>query len=199
MYHSVTGAIVATLFLPVLGFSQSAPPVLDHHEPMQLAGIQVSDTRLPAESIIRISGLKVGQTINDANLREASDKITSTGLVKGLDYEFNSAPGKSGVFLSIKIFEEGPLLPARIMPSEAAEPIWACLRSADPIFTPEMPNTEKAIHFYSVNIARCLQNEGAARDRVSATVACDGTGKSIAIDFHVPRSGVAGGASTGSR
>ncbi len=197
MHHSLVGAIAAALFLPMLGLAQSGPPTLDHHEPMQLAGIQVTETRLPAESIIRISGLKVGQMIDDASLREASDKITSTGLVKGLDYEFNSTPGKPGVYLSIKVFEEGPLLPARIMPSEAAEPIWACLRSADAIFTPEMPNTEKAIHFYSVNIARCLQNEG-AREKVSATVACDGTGKSIAIDFHVPRSGAASAANTGS-
>ena len=153
---------------------------------MELLGISVAGTHLPAESILKISSLKVGQTINDDTLKQVSDKITSTGLVKGLDYGYDIKPGKSGVYLSLNVFDEGPLLPARILPVEQAPAIWACLQSADPIFMQEIPNTEKAIHFYSINIARCLGNTGSSQDRVSATVACDGSGKSIAIDFHVP-------------
>ena len=177
-------AIVISLLVPFLGFAQNRP-ALDHHEPMQLQAIQVSGTRLPPQSIIRVSGLKVGETITDATLKEATDKITSTGLVKGVDYEFNVPPGKSAVSLSINVFDEGPLLPVRIEPAGIATQVWSCLESADPIFKAEMPNTEKAIHFYSVNMARCLGSAGAERERVSATVACDGSGKSIAIDFHL--------------
>jgi hypothetical protein len=184
MSHTSTAAVVFSVLLPVLGSAQSRP-ALDHHEPMRLQGIQVTGTRLPAESIIRISGLKVGEMITDEHLKQATDKITSTGLVKGLDYEFNINPDKSGVQLALHVFDEGPLLPVRIEPLEIATQVWSCLQTADPVFTAEMPNTEKAIHFYSVNMARCLGNSETARERVSATVACDGTGKSIAIDFHL--------------
>jgi hypothetical protein len=185
MSCSRNAALSILLALPLLARGQTAGTAEDRHKPAQLAGIEVTGTRLPFESIIKISGLKVGQTINDDILKQASDKITSTGLVKGLDYGYNLVPGKAGVYLSLKVFDEEPLLPARILPAESAELIWTCLQSADPIFTREMPNTEKAIHFYSINIARCMGNSGAAGERVAATVACDGTGKSIGIDFHV--------------
>jgi hypothetical protein len=156
-----------------------------------LEGLQVTGTRLPVESVIRISGLKVGEMINDETLKQASDKLTSTGLIKGLDYGYNLVPQTNGVYLMLNVFDEGPLLPAEILPAEEAEPVWHCLQAADPIFTKEMPNTEKAIHFYSINMARCLQNSESARERISATVACDGTGKSIAINFHVRPTGTA--------
>ncbi len=188
------------LSVPFLAIGQSRPgDAEDHHKPVRLERVDVTGTRLPPESIIKIAGLKTGQMINDDLLKQASDKITSTGLVKGLDYGYNIVPGKSGVYLTLKVFDEGPLLPARILPAEDAEPIWSCLQSADPIFAREMPNTEKAIRFYSINIARCIGNSAAAKDRVAATVACDGTGKSIAIDFHVSEKKAASAAIPGSR
>lgn len=215
MLHGRALALVFSLPLCAIAQTRSAAPELDHHQPMRLDGIQVSGTRLPYESIIKISGLKVGQMIDESVLKEATDKITSTGLVKGINYSYNVALRKQAVLLSLNVFDEGPLLPAHILPEHEAEPVWACLQSADPIFTREMPNTEKAIHFYSINIARCLSNSGTERtghgfrtaneeephtafgrgavpvvrvpqERVSATVACDGSGKSIAINFHVP-------------
>jgi hypothetical protein len=190
MRHASRAVVLLSFALPVLVWAQKPQtPAFDHHEPMPLSGVQVSGTRLPAESIIRISGLKVGDVITDERLKEATDKITSTGLVKGIDYGFDMNPGKPGVFLSIHVFDEEPLLPVRIEPADIATQVWSCLESADPIFKPEMPNTEKAIHFYSVNMARCLGNSGAERERVSATVACDGSGKSIAIDFHLRPAG----------
>lgn len=180
------GALAILVCLPLVAAAQVRPAnTEDHHKLVQLADIEITGTRLPPQSIIKISGLKVGQMINEDILKQASDKITSTGLVKGLDYGYNIMPGKPGVYLSVKIFDEGPLLPAHILPAKDAGPIWSCLQSADPIFTREMPNTEKAIHFYSINIARCIGGSDAARQRIAATVACDGTGKSIAINFHV--------------
>jgi hypothetical protein len=185
MYHIAKQLPAIVLCLPLLAFSQVPASPEDHHKLVRLDGIQVTGTRLPSDSLIKVAGLKIGQMINDDVLKGASDKLTSTGLVKGIDYGYNMMPGQPGVYLSIKVFDEDSLLPVHILPPQDAEPIWSCLRSADPIFTREMPNTEKAIHFYSVNIARCIEKSGAAKDRVAATVACDGTGKSIAIDFHV--------------
>jgi hypothetical protein len=190
MFLSSKAAPVILVCLPLFALGQSRPAnAQDHHKLVQLDRIEVTGTHLPPESIIKISGLKVGQMINEDILKQVSEKITSTGLVKGLDYGYNVMPGKPGVYLSVKVFDEQPLLPARILPARDAEPIWSCLQSADPIFTREMPNTEKAIHFYSINIARCIGKSEAARQRIAATVACDGTGKSIAIDFHVAAEG----------
>lgn len=159
----------------------------DLHKLVQLQGIEVSGTRLPPNSIIRISGLKIGQMVNDDSLKQASDKVTSTGLVKSVGYSYSITPGKPGVSLTLKVIDEAPLLPAHILPEQDSQPIWACLQSADPIFTRDMPNTENAIHFYALNIARCIGSpRGSLADPVPATVACDGEGKSIAINFRLP-------------
>jgi hypothetical protein len=180
-------SLLLFISLSVFAAGQERPAAPeDHHKLVQLEAIQVTGTRLPPNSIIRISGLKVGQMINDDVLKQASDKITSTGLVKGIDYGYNIAPGKPGVSLNLKVFDEGPLLPAHILPEQDSQPIWACLQAADPIFTREMPNTENALHFYSINIARCIGSPPSGKDGIAATIACDGSGKSIAINFHLP-------------
>lgn len=186
MFHSSKRGLIILLIVPFIAFGQRRPPnAEDQHKLVQLDGIEVTGTRLPAESIIKISGLKIGQMINDDILKQASDKITSTGLVKGLNYGYDVLSGKAGISLSLKVFDEVPLLPVRILPEEDAQAVWSCLQSADSIFTREMPNTQKAIHFYSINIARCIGNSDAARDRVAAKVTCDPTGKSIAIEFNI--------------
>jgi hypothetical protein len=195
MFRTTRRILTVLAGLSFVGWAQNLGQTENPHQLVQLNGIQVTGTRLPPDSIIKISGLKIGQMVNDEVLKRASDKVTSTGLVKGLDYGYNAEPGKPGVYLSLKVFDEGPLLPVQIMPVQDAPAIWSCLQSADPIFTDQMPNTEKAIHFYSINMARCLGNLGATSRRVAATVACDGTGKSIAINFHVTPEGRPAGAS----
>jgi len=188
MFRIVEIASLMVFSLCFLARAQERPATSeDLHKLVELQGIEVTGTRLPPNSVIRISGLKIGQMVNDDALKQASDKVTSTGLVKSVDYSYSITPGKPGVSLTLKVTDEGPLLPARILPEEDSQPIWACLQSSDPIFSRDMPNTENAIHFYAINIARCIGSpRGTVRDPVPATVACDGDGKSIAINFRLP-------------
>jgi hypothetical protein len=181
-------------FLPVLACllpAQTSPPPtpnnqeVDHHKLVQLMGFEVTGTRLPPDSIIRLSGLRPGQMVNYDIISQACKRITSTGLVSAVDYAYNVGPGKPGVLLSLKVWDELPLLPARIYPVEDAEPIWRCLQTADPIFTREMPNTEAAIRFYSVNINRCLANAHATDEYAAPTAVCDARGKTSAIAFTI--------------
>lgn len=188
MVRTAESVLFILFSLCLLAPAQERPATAeDLHKLVQLEGIEVTGTRLPPNSVIRISGLKVGQMVNDDVLKQASDKVTSTGLVKSIDYSYGITPGKPGVSLTLKVTDEGPLLPAHILPEQDSQPIWACLQSADPIFTRDMPNTDNAIHFYALNIARCIGTpRRTAADPVPATVACDGTGKSIAINFRLP-------------
>ncbi len=152
---------------------------------VQLAGFDVKGTRIPAASIIRLSGLKVGQQVNHTIINEACRKITSTGLVKLIDYGYDVSSGKPGVVLSFNVIDELPLLPARIVPDADADKIWGCLQAADPIFTREMPNTKNAMNFYSANIERCIAAHGQHDAYVKATTACDANGKAEQIVFDI--------------
>lgn len=191
-------------FLAFVGFlfAQNSAPSdpykrdVDTKKLVELQGLKVSGTRLPANSIIRLSGLRVGQMVNYDILKAACAKITATGLVSAIDFAYNvetgtsgdsGTPGDSGkqaVVVSLLISDEMPLLPAKIQPPEEADQIWACLQSADPIFTRELPNTNAALLFYTANIDRCLQNTGQRTRHATANVACDGRGRSIEIVFN---------------
>jgi hypothetical protein len=182
--------LVAIAFSP-LARPQSSPAVdankkeVDPHKLVELGGIEVNGSRLPASSIIRISNLKVGQKVNYDIINEACHRITSTGLVALVDYAYNLEPGKPGVVLSFTVTDEMPLLPAKIYPAEDEDRIWRCLQSADPIFTREMPNTRNALGFYATNINRCLENVGARQDYARPSVVCDRVGRAAEIVFSI--------------
>ena len=184
----------AALFLSLAAFppawsqeppSERVPTQVDREKLIPLDGFDVKGTRLPSESVIRLSGLKVGQQVNYNIVNEACHKITSTGLVKLIDYAYDMYPGKPGIVLSLKLVDEQPLFPAKIVPAEDAGRIWQCLQSADPIFTRELPRTEKALTFYEANILRCLKNQGRVNEYASSTVACDAQGNASEIIFAI--------------
>jgi hypothetical protein len=179
-----TAAFLYALCLPAYASAQNSPPP-DPDKLVELDGFDVKGTRIPAESIIRLSGLKIGQQVNYSIINDACHKITSTGLVKMIDYAYEKYPEKSGVILSLTVTDELPLFSAKIIPPEDTDKIWGCLQSADPIFTRELPNTRAALNFYSSNINRCIEIHGQHDAYVHASVACDVHGNASEIIFHI--------------
>ncbi len=160
----------------------------DHQQLVELLGFEWTGSRLPTASLIRLSGLKVGQKVNYDILNDVCNKLTSTGLVSAVDYAYNVQPGKPGVVVSFNVWDEKPLLPATIFPQENAQLLWGCLEAADPIFTHELPNTRAALHFYATNLDRCLENGSQNKDYYThATTACDVKGQATKIVFDIRR------------
>lgn len=195
-----TITVLLTLaFWPAVAQPQNSPPLnpnkeVDPHKLVELGGIEVNGSRLPADSIIRLSNLKVGQKVNYDMINEACHRITSTGLVALVDYAYTLQPGKPGVVLSFKVSDEVPLLPAKIYPREDEDLVWACLQSADPVFTRELPNTRNALRFYTTNINRCLEIEGVRKGFYARpTVVCDRVGKAAEIVFNIREKQVSAG------
>lgn len=171
---------------PVASAQVEQPPSqADRDKLVEVTGFDVKGTRLPADSVIRISGLKVGQQVNYDIINEGCRKITATGLIKVIDYAYDVAPGKPGIVLSFHIQDEEPLYPAKVVPVEDTDKIWGCLQAADPIFSRELPNTKNAIEFYRRNIEQCIESHGQHDAYVTTTVACDRDGKAQAIVFDI--------------
>lgn len=127
---------------------------------VELDKVDVQGSRLPSQSIIRLSGLKLHDKINDPIVNEACRKITATGLVKSVEYAYDMYPDRPGVSLTLKVVDEAPLLPAKIKPEADDVALWPALQKLDPMFTKQLPRTEKALSFYSQNLERCLQSIG---------------------------------------
>lgn len=182
---STRKAVAFSSFLcwSVIAAAQSSPP--EAAKLVRLDAIQVSGTRLPADSVIRLTGLTVGQNVDDLIVNTACHKITSTGLVKTVDYGYQLYPDKPGAALTLTLQDEQPLLPAVIAPAADAERLWACLQSADPLFTRELPRTERALSYYSAAMERCLKAAGRENEYAAAHVTGDAQGNASQIVFEI--------------
>ncbi len=152
---------------------------------MDVESIQVKGTRLPAPSIIRLTGIKLHDRVNSLIVNAACQKITATGLVKNVDYAYNAYSDRPGVTLVLTVTDEKLLLPATIKPEADSEALWSALKSRDPIFTRDLPPTEQALDFYANNIEKCLQSMGRDNEYAKADVTADSTGKLTAIIFSI--------------
>jgi hypothetical protein len=152
---------------------------------LEVESIRVNGTRLPSDSVIRLSGIKVHDKVNDRIVNAACHKITATGLVKTVDYAYDAYPDRPGVVLNLTLSDEGPLLPSSIKPDGEENTLWSSLQALDPIFTRELPPTEKALAFYSKNLERCLQTNGRPNEYAGASVTADSSGNLIGIVFEI--------------
>lgn len=177
-------AWMAITYFSVGALAQSSQPP-EANKLVRIDEIKVRGTRLPTDSVIRIAGLAVGQDVNDLIVNTACHKITATGLVKTVDYGYEVYPDKPGAVLTLTLADEGPLFPAKIEPEGEEEPLWACLASADPLFTRELPRTERALNYYSAALERCLKSAGRENEYAAATVNGDAQGNAKQIVFEI--------------
>jgi hypothetical protein len=169
----------------VITLSVVAVQAQDKTARITIAGIQVEGTHLPADSVVRLLGLKVGQTVDDDQLLAACDKVSRTGLVADIDYSFRPMPDHSGSVVIFKLWDEMPLLPASVFPKENETAVWSCLQGADPIFARQLPNTTNALKFYVANLDRCITQTSERPLHAEAKVRCDENLKPAAIEFRI--------------
>lgn len=152
---------------------------------VEVEEIKVTGTRLPSESVILLSEIKLHDKVNDLIVNAACHKITSTGLIKSVEYNYDAYPDRPGVVLNLILVDEKPLLAATIKPPNQESSLWSCLLAIDPLFTRELPPTEKALAFYAKNIEKCLRLSGNSNGYASNTVTADSTGKPTGIVFEI--------------
>jgi len=162
----------------------ASPPALeDAEELVRIEKIVIEGSRLELRSVQMLTGLRTGQQINEASLRRAIQRMTESGLVKNVNYSYTSLSGPTSVALQLTITDETPLLPASIqLPDVDAEDVWVYLKSIDPVFTRELPRTQKAIRFYIRYIERYLSNQRKPL-RVTTVITGDGEGNATGIVF----------------
>ncbi len=176
---------LATLAIAAFAVSGQQPTEADLNRMVKLEGIEVKGTRILTSSITAISGLKPGADVNDAIVRRACSRVQSTGLVKKVDYLYLLYPDRPAVRLSLTVEDEAPLLPASIKPASEDAALWTALQGLDPVFTRNLPPTEKALRFYAHNLERCLKQLGRTDEYILPSVVGDKDGNATAIVFEV--------------
>ena len=159
-------------------------------EVVSIERLTAKGSRLGVGSVQFLSGLRRGMKVNEAAVRKAAERLADSGLVKNVGYQYQSLSSERSVELEFTITDELPLLPATIeIPDVEAEDVWGYLKGIDPVFTRELPRTQKAIAFYARTIERYLSSQkGALRTlKVAAVITADSEGNASGIVF-VPAS-----------
>jgi Surface antigen variable number repeat len=166
------------------GSNQPAPP---SQQIVTIEKLQVKGTRFPARSIQILTGLREGDQIDEAAVRRAIERMLESGLIRSVNYNYESLEDTSKVALELDVIDETPLYPASIeIPGVDPEPVWQYLESVDPLFTRELPRTQKALRFYAHAISDYLRTNR-RRDTLAPIVKGDAEGRPTGIVFAPPR------------
>jgi len=129
-------------------------------QPVKIQAIRIKGSRLAERSILHLTGLQVGQIVDEGKVRSALQHANDSGLFANIAYAYESAPDSTDVILELQIEDQLPLVPATIeIPKVDAEQIWRYLQNFDPLFTRELPRTEKAINLYAHYITKYLESQ----------------------------------------
>jgi hypothetical protein len=96
----------------MLGILSAASIYLEGQVPeanrlVSLNKIEIQGSRLSEAGVIQLSGLAVGQQVNDLVVNNACHKITASGWVKKVDYGYDVYPDKPGVSLVLTLAARG--------------------------------------------------------------------------------------------
>jgi hypothetical protein len=169
---------------PSSGVDQSTPP---SQQIVTIEKLNVTGTRFPARSIQILTGLREGDQIDEAAVRKAIERMLESGLIRSVNYNYESLEDPRRVALELDVIDETPLYPASIeIPGVDPEPVWQYLESVDPLFTRELPRTQKALRFYARAISDYLRTNK-RRDALAPIVKGDAEGHPTGIVFAPPR------------
>lgn len=137
----------------------------DAQKLVKIKRILVEGTRLPTLSVIRLAQIKAGDQVNFAILQTALQKVTQTGLISSIDFEYESLEdSETDVILHMKCTDVKPSAKASIqIPTVNEDEVWTWLaEQVDPLFTRDMPPTEAAIRLYSHWIGKYMASHGSS-------------------------------------
>src|SRR6266849_3961878 len=117
---------------------------------VKIQRIIVEGTRLPALSVIRLAQIKAGDQVNFVKLHAAMQKVTQSGLIGNIDFEYESLPDQeTDVILHMKCTDVKAAAKASIqIPNVNEDDVWNWLTEVDLLFTRDMPANEAAIRIY---------------------------------------------------
>lgn len=168
--------VLITLFrTSALGQQATQSTASDAEKLVKIQQIVVEGTRLPALSVIRLAQIKAGDQVNFTKLHDAMQRVTQSGLIANIDFEYESLPDKeTDVVLHMQCTDVKPSARVSIqIPQVNEDDVWNWLTQVDPLFTRDMPPTEAAIRLYSHWIAKYMESHDAPKFEENFAVVAD--------------------------
>ncbi|MGD0618496.1 MAG: hypothetical protein ABSB67_12620, partial [Bryobacteraceae bacterium] len=117
-------------------YAQSGYPI----ETITFAG-----TDYPTEVLFTASGLHAPMPFSEAALRDAAQRIESTGFFRSVQFRYEPAPDHKGYAVHFELTVDKDSLPGRIdLPGIDEEAVWTAIQAADPLLSRQIPSSDTA-------------------------------------------------------
>ncbi|HLK20413.1 MAG TPA: POTRA domain-containing protein [Bryobacteraceae bacterium] len=136
-----------------------------------------------AEQVIAATRLKVGQSIDKAEMEAARQRLLDTGVFDRAGYKYLAAADGKGYDLTMEVAEMPQMYPVRFedLPATDAQ-LRDFLKQKDPLFAPKIPATKNEIERYVKWIGEFLAQQN-YHETLSGKVVSDNPGE-LAILFR---------------
>jgi outer membrane protein assembly factor BamA len=153
---SLTAAIPGEVRVSTRGLSQAAAQA-----PFVLATVTVSGSkRFMKEDVVRLSGLKIGESITTQALDGAASRLAGTGLFASVNYRYTTANGKLDVVFELpdQSWTDPVVFDNFVWFTD--QELTAAVRQAVPSFDGTLPSNEEVVVFISQTLQRLLDARG---------------------------------------
>jgi outer membrane protein insertion porin family len=124
----------------------------------------------PAAVLLTVSGLHAPMPFSEAALRDAAQRIESTGFFRSVQFHYEPAPDRKGYAVHFELTEDKDSLPGRIdLPGIDEDAVWMAIQAADPLLTRQVPSSDIAQARYIQGIEAYAAQNGKSQ-KVAARV-----------------------------
>jgi outer membrane protein insertion porin family len=143
------GAGLAQTHKPV---KPTSPAASQHAEgapwPLEHLGVE-GNRNFTVQQVLAVAGLRVGQTVDKAQLEAARQKLLDTGVFDRAGYRYASAQDGQGYDVTLEVVEMPQMYPIRFEDLPATDDqLRAWLKQKDPLFALRIPATKVELDRY---------------------------------------------------
>ena len=111
--------------------------------------IEFIGSEYPQATLLAATGLHAPMAFSEAALREAGQRLQSTGFFRSVQFHYEPAPDKKGYAVRFELTEDKDSLPGRIdLPGIDENAVWDAIIAADPLLTRQVPSNDIALARY---------------------------------------------------
>jgi outer membrane protein assembly factor BamA len=127
------------------------------------------------EQILRVAGLKVGQTVSKQIFEAARERLLATGNFRTVGYSYEPNDQANGYSGKLEVAEEDQLYPVGFdsLPATDKE-LLGVLKTSDPLFGDRVPATEPVVQRYVGYLSAYLAGKG-YHEKITGALAAEAT------------------------
>ena len=112
---------------------------------------------IPGQILTKLTGLKIGDLVDDAAFQLAAQKLQQTGLFAEVGFRYTPGPKKAGYALILSLKDHPQRISALFdFPGKPEEPIWACVKQQLPWLKNPLPAAGTAQDYIAHLAESCM-------------------------------------------